>query len=128
MNNQTHSPKGKVLIADDDEDSRLLLNVLLSEEGWQVCEAKDGQETLSKVSQESPDILILDNRMPELSGTEVYQYLRQKNTNLAIILITAYPDLEQLAASLGITYFLNKPFNFSDLFDLMNLAYKSLNK
>lgn len=128
MNNQPMSQKRKVLIADDDEDSRFLLNVLLSEEGWEVSEARDGKEVLEKISQQLPDILILDNRMPELSGIEVYQYLQKDKLNLAIILITAYPDLETLAASLGISYFLSKPFNFSELFELTELAYNSIHK
>ncbi|WP_203457608.1 response regulator [Gloeothece citriformis] len=97
----------------------------MSEEGWEVSEAKDGKEVLEKVEQQLPDLLILDNRMPELSGTEVYQCLQEKKVNFPIILITAYSDLDSLAESLGITYFLSKPFNISDLFDLIKLIDQS---
>lgn len=122
MDNKQVSQKGQVLIADDDEDSRLLLSLILQEEGWEVFEAKDGKEVLEKMNDKVPDILILDNRMPELSGTEVFQLLQEKKINLPIILMTAYSEVDTLASSLGISYFLAKPFNFSELFNLMDLA------
>lgn len=112
-----------ILVADDNDDNRLMLSFLLQEEGWKVLEASDGQEALEKVLKEEPGVLILDNRMPELTGTEVYKILKNKDTKTAIILATAYGDLEELAESLGIQHFITKPFDIPELIDLIEAAY-----
>jgi two-component system, response regulator, stage 0 sporulation protein F len=117
--------KRKVLIADDDDDSRTMLALLLEHEGWEVREARNGQEALEKVTQEQPDVLILDNRMPELTGVEVYQQLQERGIKLAVVLATAYGYLEELASSLGITYFITKPFDLDKLLNIVESAYQS---
>jgi len=113
-----------VLIADDDNDSRVLLAFLLEQEGWEVKQAKDGKEALEKVFQEQPDLLILDHRMPEFTGSEVYQHLQTRGINLTIVLVTAYGYLEELSSSLGISYFVSKPFDIPDLLNIIESAYK----
>ncbi len=115
--------RGKVLIADDDDDSRIMLSFILQEEGWQVYEACNGKEALEKVIEDKPDLLILDNRMPELTGVEVYQYLQAKGINIAVVLATAHGYLEELASSLGITYFINKPYEIPKLLTMIESAY-----
>ncbi len=115
--------KGKILIADDDDDCRFMLALLLESEGWQALEARDGKEAIEKVLTEQPQVLILDNRMPELTGAEVYQQLQAQGINLAVILATAHGDLEQLASSLGVTYFINKPFDIPELLCQIESAY-----
>lgn len=114
MTNNT-LPKCKIIIADDDDDSRKLLCFLLESEGWHVLEARDGKEAIEKVVEENPDILILDNRMPEFTGQEVYQHLREKGIPITVILMTAFSDIQQLAASLDIPYFFQKPIDFAEL-------------
>jgi two-component system response regulator (stage 0 sporulation protein F) len=118
--------KRKVLIADDDDDSREMLSVLLSFEGWEVEEAKDGKEALAKVVQYQPDLLILDNRMPELTGVEVYQQIQQQDISTTVIFASAYEDLETLALSLGIPYYINKPYEPANLLAVMESAYGNL--
>ncbi|HEY9852430.1 MAG TPA: response regulator [Leptolyngbyaceae cyanobacterium] len=108
-------PKGKVLIADDDEDSRIMLAFLLQDEGWQIAEASNGKEALEKVVEEKPNVIILDNRMPELTGSEVYQQLRKRGVNIPVVFVTAFSDLEELASSLGIRYYLRKPIDFIEV-------------
>lgn len=114
----------RVLIADDDNDSRVLLAFLLEQEGWEVKQAKDGKEALEKVFQEQPDLLILDHRMPEFTGSEVYQHLQRRGISLTIVLVTAYGYLEELSSSLGISYFVSKPFDIPDLLNIIESAYK----
>ncbi|BAY80144.1 two-component response regulator (plasmid) [Nostoc linckia NIES-25] len=116
--------KRRVLIADDDNDSRVLLAFLLEQEGWEVKQAKDGKEALEKVFQEQPDLLILDHRMPEYTGSEVYQHLQRRGISLTIVLVTAYGYLEELSSSLGISYFVSKPFDIPDLLHIVESAYK----
>lgn len=115
--------RGKLLIADDDDDSRMMLAFLLEDEGWQIAEARDGKEALEKVLQQPPDVLILDNRMPELTGSEVYQRIREQGINIPVVFVTAFSDLEELAVSLGVRYYLRKPLNFADLLAKIESAY-----
>ncbi|MTJ10310.1 MULTISPECIES: response regulator [unclassified Anabaena] len=117
-----HLEKRKVVIADDDEDSRMLLAFLLEDEGWLVEQAKNGKEAIEKVVQEKPHLLILDNRMPELTGTQVYQQLQGQKIDLTTILVTAYGDIEELASSLGIVHFLRKPIDISELLLIIESA------
>lgn len=127
MNNQ-NTGKRTVLVADDDDDSRAMLSFLLEEEGWEVKEAKNGKEAIDKVIKEPPDLLILDNRMPELTGVEVYQQLQAKDIKIAVILATAHGYLDELAESLGISYFISKPYDIPELLKTIESAYKhSLN-
>lgn len=118
----------KVLIADDDDDSRLMLSFILEQEGWDVSEARDGKEALEKVMENQPDVLILDNRMPELTGTEVYQRLKAEGVKLGVVLATAYEDLNQLAQALSIAHFVSKPFDIPELITCVEAAYGDLQR
>ncbi|QIR39971.1 response regulator [Tolypothrix sp. PCC 7910] len=117
--------KRKLVIADDDTDSRTMLAFLLEQEGWEVREAKDGKEALEQVLAQQPDLLILDNRMPELTGAEVYQNLQARGINLAVVLVTAYNQVDELASSLGISYFVNKPYDITKLLTTIESAYEN---
>ncbi|BAY32609.1 response regulator receiver domain protein [Nostoc carneum NIES-2107] len=117
--------KRKLVIADDDSDSRTMLAFLLEQEGWEVREAKDGKEALEQVLTQQPDLLILDNRMPELTGAEVYQNLQARGIKLAVVLVTAYNHVDELASSLGISYFVNKPYDITKLLTTIESAYEN---
>jgi len=116
--------KGKILIADDDDDNRILLSFLIQSEGWEVIEAQDGQEALEKAIKEQPNILLLDNRMPKLTGTKVYETLCEQGIKIPIILLTAYADVQELADSLGICSYLNKPYDLSRLMAMIDKCYE----
>lgn len=113
MSTQQH--RGKILIVDDDELFRSSMALLLRLDRWQVLEAVDGEEALEKVKAERPDILLLDQRMPGLSGTEVYRLLTQEGVEIPAILVTAACDAEHLARSVGMAHYLRKPFEFEQL-------------
>lgn len=117
--------KRKVLIADDDDDSRAMLTFLLEAEDWDVKEAKNGKEAIEKVIKEQPELLILDNRMPELTGVEVYKIIQAKGIKIAVILATAYGYLDELAESLGIAYFISKPYDIPELLKTIESAYSN---
>ncbi len=126
--NHENLGKGTVLIADDDDDSRELLSFLLMEEGWQVREARDGKEALEAVMKCKPDVLILDNRMPELTGIEVYKQIKLQGINLVVVLATAYGYLEELALSVGISYYITKPYDIPLLLSTIEAAYANSGK
>ncbi|TAF07450.1 MAG: response regulator [Nostocales cyanobacterium] len=115
----------KIVIADDDDDSREMLAFLLEEEGWEVKQAKDGKEAIEIVVKYQPHLLILDNRMPELTGLEVYQQLQQQGINLAVIFATAYSYSEELASSLGISYWVTKPYDIPYLLETIESVWEN---
>src|SRR5437868_15067522 len=80
-----------VLIADDEKNIVQLARMYLQAEGFSVETASNGRETLDKVRQSRPDLLVLDLMMPELDGWEVCRRLR-KESDLPIIMLTARGD------------------------------------
>jgi two-component system response regulator (stage 0 sporulation protein F) len=125
---QKNSEKRTVLIADDEEGNRILLTFILEQEGWEVSEARNGKEALEKVFKEQPDLLILDNRMPELTGVEVYQYLQEHGIKLAVVMVTSHLNLKELALSLGLLYYLEKPFDIPDFLKIIESAYENFRR
>jgi two-component system response regulator (stage 0 sporulation protein F) len=66
--------------------------------------------------------------MPELTGAEVYQKLKAEGVNLGVVLATAYGELSELAKSLNITHFVNKPFDFPELLACIESAYNDFHR
>jgi two-component system, response regulator, stage 0 sporulation protein F len=111
--------KGKVLVADDDADTRDLLSFLLISEGWEVIEARDGYELVELARQAKPCVLIIDQRMPNLTGTEAYLLLRSEGVHLPAVLVSAARDIAEKALSVGIQHWLLKPCDFDRLIQLV---------
>jgi len=80
----------KVLIVDDEENVRFLYEQELIDEGYQTVLARDGKECLEKVASESPDIVLLDIRMPKMDGLEAIGKIIELNKNIPIIINSAY--------------------------------------
>lgn len=125
MKNKTLDGR-KVLIADDEEGNRLLFTFILEQEGWEVSNAQDGKEALEKVLKLRPNLLLLDYKMPKLTGGEVYQQLQLKGIKPTVILISSHVDLKKIASSLGISYYLQKPFEIIDFLEMINSACQQL--
>jgi signal transduction histidine kinase/FixJ family two-component response regulator len=112
----------KVLIADDDEYNRKLLNVILRKWNADVREARNGKEVIEEISKNPFDILLLDIRMPEMNGIEAAQLIRKmkdsSKSETPIIALTAVTTEEkkQRCKNAGINDFLSKPFKEEDLF------------
>ncbi len=110
------SSTGKtILIADDDEDLRLLVQVTLENPTYRILTAEDGCQALDAVNRHRPDLLILDWMMPGLNGCEVVTQLRQNPHTAAIpvVMLTARDGLEaqEQMASLALAGYLVKPFS-----------------
>jgi two-component system response regulator (stage 0 sporulation protein F) len=111
-----------VLIADDDDDIRTTLADLIAAEGWRVAEARDGHEAVEKTVTGKPDVLVLDQRMPGLTGAEVFRALQARGCRTPVVLVTADRAARELADAIGIQYFLKKPFDVEELIATMSLA------
>ena len=105
----------KILIADDNPEIREVLNVLLSSEGYDVIEAKDGQEAIELISSEI-DLYILDIMMPVINGYQACIEIRKKS-NAPILFLTAKSQESDktLGFSSGGDDYLSKPFSYNEL-------------
>ncbi|MEI6126987.1 MAG: response regulator [Pseudomonadota bacterium] len=82
----------KLLFADDEESIRLLYKDEFEEKGYEVILASNGQEALDKFAQTSPDLLVIDIKMPGMDGIEVLKRIREKSKDVPVILCTAYGE------------------------------------
>lgn len=102
----------KVLIIDDTKNIRLLLTKCLEIEGYAVDCAADGKEGLERILKGSYDLIFLDIKLPEVSGTEVLRRMRGAGIKTPVMIITAYPTIKNAVdcIKLGAQAYLQKPF------------------
>lgn len=109
----------KILIVDDVAANVLLLKVLLANEKFQIVTARNGREALEQVKAENPDLLLLDVMMPEMSGFEVAEHLRNnpETEDVPIIFLTALNGASDVVKAFhsGANDFISKPFNKEEL-------------
>ncbi|HEY4492900.1 MAG TPA: response regulator, partial [Acidobacteriota bacterium] len=108
-----------ILIVDDEEDTLQLLRDRLTEEGFQTIGASNGREAIEKAVAANPDLILLDIMMPDLTGWDVMQTLRQREGTASIpvvVLSAAHSDADlKKGYSMGIKNYLTKPFEIKDL-------------
>jgi DNA-binding response OmpR family regulator len=106
----------KILVVDDIEDIRSLLQEALQANGYHTLEAADGREALRMIETESPDLVILDIAMPVMSGFQVLRQLR-KNSDIPVIMLSARTDTVDKVESLelGADDYITKPFEIAEM-------------
>lgn len=115
---------GKILIIDDDNDLRSVLKEVLSDEGFSVSEASDGNSGIHAFSNDSPHAVLLDLNMPYMNGIDTLSKLNQINPKIPVIILTAYGDIPTAveAMRLGAYDFTTKPPAFDRLILLIKRA------
>ena len=110
-------PTEKIMIVDDERLVRWSLRQKCEEWGYHVIEADSGGPALKLAQRESPDLVLLDVRMPDLTGIEVLDELKKNGDARAVIMITADPQLDDVKAALklGAYDFVGKPVDFDEL-------------
>lgn len=111
-----------VLLVDDDEDLRLMIGELLRDQGWRVAEADSGEAAIAIAKTDPPDVIVTDQRMPGLSGSELILALRDTGVLVPAILITAARDAASIAGAIDTRCYLTKPFSSSALLVLVSRA------
>jgi DNA-binding response OmpR family regulator len=110
-----------ILIADDEEDVRIVVRMRLDEHTYRLLEASNGRDALALARSEHPDLLILDSRMPGLTGQEVVQALQDDRLTacIPVIMVTGKDDVPELVAlrRTGRITLVAKPFSPRVLFD-----------
>ena len=107
-------PRATILLVEDEDTLRRVMKDLLEQEGYVICEARDGAEALEQVDRHNPDIVLLDLNLPNVDGYTVLSQLRSRphTADLPIVVLSARgdEDNEVRVLRLGATDFLTKPF------------------
>jgi two-component system, cell cycle response regulator DivK len=109
-----------ILIADDHDDNRELLQILLVNAGYDVREAKDGSECLAIARDERPDLIVIDLSMPVLDGWGVFRELSADESTRTIpcMAVTAHAEMDQgQALQAGLSAYVTKPYSSEALLE-----------
>lgn len=104
-----------ILIAEDDPTIRAVVAEALEHEGYAAATASDGAEALAALARAEPRLLVLDLRMPRVSGQEVARVARARGLTMPILVLTAEREGARQAVELGAADWLLKPFDLADL-------------
>jgi FixJ family two-component response regulator len=115
-----------VYVVDDDDGMRRALDTLLSTVGYKTAVFSRPSEFLANFKADAPGCLVLDIRMPDMSGLEVQQHLNRMGSMLPVIFITGHGDVSMAVQAMkeGAFEFIQKPFRDQDLLDRINHALK----
>lgn len=107
----------KILVVDDEEGARELFNTILTDEGYEVALASDGEDALTQMKGNSYDLVVTDIKMPGMDGLQLLQELRKLGSRADVIMVTAYGEVESYlkAMSLGAAEYINKPIRIKEL-------------
>lgn len=109
----------KILVVDDNADILLALQELLKFYGYQVVTTDRGEETLSLVNKENPDLILLDLMLSGIDGNEICASIKNHDEfkNIPVVMISAHPNAAQTVNIAGANDFLPKPFDIATLLD-----------
>lgn len=112
----------KIVIFDDDEDILSICSYVLEEQGWEVHTFTDCNNVTEKVSGIHPDVILMDNWIPDAGGIIATQTLKKTETlrNIPVIYFSANSDIQLLASNAGAESYLAKPFDLHQLEQVIN--------
>jgi CheY-like chemotaxis protein len=110
---------GPILVVDDDTSIREIIAEMLELEGYPVEQAANGAEALRRIEERVPSLILLDMRMPILDGWGVARALSSRGMHLPIVVLTAAQDPKSWAREVSAVAYLAKPFDDSDLFEIV---------
>lgn len=111
--------KPRILIAEDFEENRVALKLILKHTGFDVIEAEDGQQAVEAVRREEPDLVLMDISLPVIDGLQATREIRgaEKFERLPIIIVSAHDNEEvrRQAADAGSSEYITKPIEIEEL-------------
>ena len=115
----------RILVVDDEENTRIGLSKLLSQEGFEVESAANGNDALDLLAQHKINLVISDINMPDMNGLAFLRELSRKFPSTSVIMITAYGGVESYleAMNLGAYEYLHKPVRLEELRSVMKKIF-----
>jgi two-component system cell cycle response regulator DivK len=115
-------PHKKIIIFDDDEDILSICSYILEEQGWEVHTFTDCNNIVEKVLPVLPDVILMDNWIPDAGGIVATQTLKRTEElkHIPVIYFSANSDIQLLASHAGAQTYLAKPFDLEDLERVIN--------
>lgn len=112
----------RILIFDDDSDILSICTYILEEQGWEVHTSQDCNNIESKVRGIQPDVILMDNWIPDTGGVIATQLLKGQEDlkDIPVIYFSANNDIQTLAKQAGADTFLEKPFDLNELEQVIN--------
>ena len=114
-----------ILVVDDEEMMRSLLEKILSREGYKIITAVDGVNALEQLQENKVDLIISDMKMPRMNGFELLKHVKSDYSDIGIIIMTAYGDTYTVkdALLLGADEYITKPFKSYEISLVVERAY-----
>jgi len=113
--------RASVLVVEDDPDLLALVEMLLADAGRRVRTAPEGRAALARVAEEMPGLILLDMRMPGMSGWEfAHEFRARHGAGCPIVVVTAAENARRRAEEIGADAWLAKPFDLDDLLALVD--------
>jgi len=115
--NSAANPKPRVAVVDDDQGLRRLIHSVLERNGYNVAEGADGADAVALVREGGIAAMVLDVRMPRMSGLEALEIIKKESPSVAIVLLTAFIDVRDAVAAIktGAHDYLEKPVDLDEL-------------
>ena len=115
-----------ILIVEDEKELLMTLSEQLSLEGYDVATADDGEQALAVLQKKKFSLVVLDLKLPKVSGFDVLKFLKQKSLQSKVIVLTAYADLKNvtMVKDLGADDVIEKPYELGDLIDAIHFVMK----
>ena len=116
-----------VLVVDDNADLRWNLSNILKEAGFETMAAADGRGALKTLKSRSPNLVILDVKLPEMDGMKILEKMKQIDKDLIVIMLTAYGDVKTAvkAMKLGAFDYITKPFDNEEIVLIIKKAFQT---
>jgi len=121
FSNKKNANMSKILVVDDEQDIVTIIGKVLKKSGYEVITANDGLECIKKVEGERPDLILLDNTMPNMDGQAVLSKLKasKKTADIPVIMVTALADQEHITGAQkgGAVEYIVKTFDYGVLLE-----------
>lgn len=116
-----------ILIVDDDRDMQVILSDTLELEGYKTRVAGNGKKALEEITSSSPELILLDVKLPGMSGLELLEEIRKINKKSVVIMLTGYGDIKDAvsAIKLGAFDYITKPFKDEEIIANIKNALES---
>lgn len=120
----------KILVVDDDKSIRSLLSIMLKREGYDISETGKGEEAIELIRKGGFDLIIIDIKMPRISGQEVLKEAMAVDPDLPVIMITAHSSTESVVDSMreGAYDYITKPFKNDEVKEIIRRAFEKRSK